>query len=71
MRQPPDVVFAALVAAEPDLMDRDQLAELTATIAAHKAWCDALQVRATRRLRLLAAEGRSGGAAGSDRQAWS
>ena len=59
MRQPPDVVFAALVAAEPDLMDRDQLAELTATIAALKAWCDALQVRATRRLRVLAEEGRA------------
>ena len=53
-----DAVFAALCAAEPDVMDRDQLAAVTDQIASLKAWCDGLQVRVTRRQRQLAVEGR-------------
>ncbi len=52
-----DTVFAVLRAADPDVMDRDELAELTGRLAAHQAWCDALKVRITRRQRQLAAEG--------------
>src|SRR5829696_2683659 len=61
MRAPPDVdaVFAVLRAADPDVMDRDELAELTSSIATLKAWCDAVQVRATRRIGQLAAQGRA------------
>jgi hypothetical protein len=59
--QVPDlqVVFAALQAADPDVMERDELAVLTAQIAQHKAWCEALQVRVTRRQRQLAEQGRA------------
>ena len=51
--------FAVLCAADPDVMDRDELAVLTGHLAAHRAWCDALQVRIARRQRQLAAEGRA------------
>jgi hypothetical protein len=54
-----DAAFAALRAADPDLMERDELAALTRLIAAHRAWCEALQVRVNRRQRQLAAEGRA------------
>src|SRR5262245_41460093 len=54
----PDAVFAALRDAEPDVLERDELAVLAKQIAAHRAWCDALQVRVTRRQRQLADEGR-------------
>ena len=54
-----DTVFTALRAADPDVMDRDELAVLTGQLAAHQAWCDALKVRVTRRQRQLAAEGRA------------
>jgi hypothetical protein len=54
-----DAVFAALRAADPDVMDRDELAELTGQLATHQAWCDALKVRLARRTRQLAAEGRA------------
>jgi hypothetical protein len=57
---PPDTnTFEVLRAADPDVMDAEQLDELTAAIAAHRAWCDALQIRITRRQRALAAEGRA------------
>src|SRR5215207_873567 len=61
MRAPLDVdaVFAVLRAADPDVMERDELAELTSSIAVLKAWCDAVQVRATRRIGQLAAQGRA------------
>jgi len=60
MRPPDtDAVFTALRAADPDVMDRDELAELTGQLAAHRAWCDALQVRIARRQRCLADEGRA------------
>src|SRR5262245_55363728 len=55
----PDAVFAALRDAEPDVLERDELAVLAKQIAAHRAWCDSLQVRVTRRQRQLAAEGRA------------
>jgi hypothetical protein len=55
----PDALFAMLRAADPDVMDRDELALLTQRIAAHVAWCQALQVRVTRRQRQLANEGRA------------
>ena len=54
-----DTVYAALRAADPDLMDRDQLAVLTGQLAQHQAWCDALEVRITRQQRRLVAEGRA------------
>src|SRR5262245_37202447 len=55
----PGAVFAVLRDAEPDVLDRDGLAALAKQIAAHRAWCDALQVRVTRRLRQLADAGRT------------
>ncbi len=54
-----DAVYTALRAADPDVMDRDELAELIEQLAHHRSWCDALQVKATRRQRELAAEGRA------------
>ena len=48
-----------LRAADPDVMDGDELAHLTSQIAQLRGWCDALQVRATRRQRHLADEGRA------------
>jgi hypothetical protein len=55
-----DALYGALRAADPDVMDGDELAILASQVARMKAWCDALQVRATRRQRALAAEGRAG-----------
>ena len=54
-----DAVLAVLRSADPDVMDRDELAVLTGRLAAHQAWCDALKVRITRRQRQLAGEGRA------------
>ncbi len=54
-----DAVFAALRAADPDVMDRDELAEVTGQLADLEAWCSAFKVRLTRRTRQLAAEGRA------------
>ncbi len=51
--------YAALCEADPDVMERDELAELTKHMADHRAWCDSLQVRITRRQRQLGAEGRA------------
>ncbi len=52
MRTPdPDAAFAALRVAEPDVMDRDELASVAEQIAALKAWVDAVKVRVTRRQR--------------------
>ena len=59
MSSDPDAVFAALRAADPDVMDRDELAEFTRRLASHQAWCDSLLVRATRRQRALAEQGRA------------
>ena len=59
--RPPDTddLYGVLRVADPDVMDSDQLAGLTSQIAQLKSWCDSLQVRATRRQRELAAEGRA------------
>ena len=54
-----DTVFAVLHSADPDVMNGDELAVLTSQIARLRGWCDSLQVRATRRQRALAAEGRA------------
>ncbi|MEO6571370.1 MAG: HNH endonuclease [Ilumatobacteraceae bacterium] len=61
MNHPPDAdaAFAALRAADPDVMDRDDLAVFARRLAQHRSWCDALQVRIARRQRQLAAEGRA------------
>ena len=55
----PDVVFAALRVAEPDVMDRDELVSVTEQIAQLTAWVDAVKVRVTRRQRQLAEQGRA------------
>lgn len=57
--RPSDAAFAALCEAEPDVLDRDELAALTREIARFKSWCDSIQVRVTRRQRALASEGRA------------
>ncbi|HZI45107.1 MAG TPA: DUF222 domain-containing protein, partial [Ilumatobacter sp.] len=54
-----EAVFAALRLADPDVMDRDELVEFIHNVASLKSWCDSLNVRATRRQRQLAAEGRA------------
>ena len=50
----PDAVFVALRAADPDVMDRDQLAIVVRQCAQLASWVDAVKVRATRRQRVLA-----------------
>jgi hypothetical protein len=52
-------VYAALGEADPDVLDRDELAALTQQVAELRAWCDSVQVRITRRQRVLAADGRA------------
>jgi hypothetical protein len=59
MNSPPDAVYAQVRDTDPDVLDADQLAGYTSKIAELKAWCEARQVRATRRQRALAAEGRA------------
>jgi hypothetical protein len=54
-----EVVFAVLCTADPDVMDRDEIAGYIKQVASLKAWCESLTVRATRRQRQLAAEGRA------------
>ena len=57
-RSDPDAVFAALRDADPDTMDRDELAVVARQIAQHASWLDSVKVRVTRRQRALAEEGR-------------
>lgn len=59
MNSPPDDVYAAVRDTDPDVLGADELDVLTQQIAALEAWCDARQVRATRRQRQLAADGRA------------
>ncbi len=59
MNSPPDAVYALVRDTDPDVLDADEVAEYTAKIAQLRAWCDARQVRATRRQRHLASEGRA------------
>jgi hypothetical protein len=53
-----DAVYAALRGSDPDVMDREQVAAFIKDVASLKAWCESLNVRASRRQRQLAAEGR-------------
>ena len=50
-------VFALLCTADPDAMDRDQLAVYVKQVASIRAWCDSLDVLATRRQRKLNRDG--------------
>jgi hypothetical protein len=61
MRHPPDpvAVCTAIRDGDPDVMDRDELAEHTRQLAALRAWCESQQMRVVRRQRALAAEGRA------------
>ena len=59
MNSPPDAVYAEVRDTDPDVLDADGLAEYTSKIAELKSWCEARQVRATRRQRALSAEGRA------------
>jgi hypothetical protein len=52
-------VFAVLCTADPDVMDRDKIVDYIRSVASLKAWCESLNVRATRRQRQLAAVGRA------------
>ncbi len=54
-----EAVFAELCTADPDVMDRDEVAVYIKQVASLRGWCDSLTVRATRRQRQLAAEGRA------------
>ena len=54
----PDAVFAVLRSADPEVMDRDQLAVVVRQIAQLSSWVDSVKVRVTRRQRQLAEEGR-------------
>ena len=38
----PDAVFAVLRVADPDVMDRDELAELARLVKSQRAWLDSL-----------------------------
>jgi hypothetical protein len=59
MNSPPDAVYAQVRDTDPDVLEADELDSYTSMVAELKAWCDARQVRATRRQRALAAEGRA------------
>ena len=54
-----DAVLVALRAADPDVMDRDELAVVIRRCAQLVSWADSVKVRATRRLRALAEQGRA------------
>jgi len=66
MRRPPDQtsdrvdeVFGLVRDTDPDVLDAAELDEFMGRVAELKAWCDARLVRATRRQRALAAQGRA------------
>jgi hypothetical protein len=59
MNSPPDVVYAEVRDTDPDTLDAAGIDAYLHRLAELRAWCDARQVRATRRQRRLAAEGRS------------
>ncbi len=58
MNSPPDAVYADVRDTDPDTLDSAGLDTYLRRLAELTAWCDARQVRATRRQRQLAAEGR-------------
>ena len=55
----PNAVFAALRDADPDVMDRDELAAVVKQCAQLASWIDSVKVRVTRRQRALADAGRA------------
>jgi len=63
MRHPPDTapdaVYRSVRDTDPDTLDSEELDAYVRSVAELRAWCDARQVRATRRQRALAAEGRA------------
>ena len=59
MRRPPDVIFAVVRDTDPDVLDSAGVDEYLGAVSQLRAWCDARQVRATRRQRQLADEGRA------------
>jgi hypothetical protein len=59
-----DALWCGVRAANPEVMERDELASLVTDLARLRAWIDAAEVRAARRVRELASEGRSEPAAG-------
>jgi hypothetical protein len=59
MNSPPDVVYAEVRDTDPETLDSGELDAYVRRVAELRAWCDARQVRATRRQRRLAAEGRA------------
>lgn len=59
MNSPPDEVYAVVRDTDPDTLDSAELDAYLRRVAELRAWCDARQVRATRRQRRLAGEGRA------------
>jgi hypothetical protein len=53
----------SLLVADPDVMDRHELATLTAQLGRLRSWCAATEVRVARRTKQLAADGRCESAA--------
>ena len=53
-----DTLFAALRTADPDVMDRDELALTMTHVAQLSSWLESVRVRVTRRQRQLADDGR-------------
>ena len=51
--------LTSLLQADPDVADRDQVGEMIRRNAQLRGWVDAADVRLTRRLKQLQAEGRS------------
>ena len=54
-----DVVWQAVRSVVPDGFDRDECRGRLADLARLRAWIDAAEVRAARRIRALAAEGKA------------
>ena len=59
MHPPPDAAYVAVRDTDPDVLEADELDAYQRQIAEVRAWCDARQIRATRRQRSLATEGRA------------
>jgi Domain of unknown function (DUF222) len=59
MNSPPDAVYAEVRDTDPDTLDSGGLDAYLRRVAELRAWCDARQVRATRRQRALAAVGQA------------
>lgn len=55
----PADAIAGLRAADPAVMDRDELAAIVDCLRQVRSWCDAIEVKVSRRTRELAAEGRA------------